>query len=258
MKRIDVREWIVTGAMGFAVGVLAWLSLHPFVERVYGQAATFASIGPTGAQQHILPAVASDTFVLLAAAQTLTNKTLDAEATGNVVTAPWRIFVRAASCNNVTATTDWDLPTTNAAVPACNTGTNTQKGTLDFADGANRIAAQYSLVLPADFVGTFDTRWKWFDGTATTGAVKWDVQTICVADAETSDPAFNTASTVTDTAKATINQDNDAAITGVTITGCAANELLYVNFSRDANNAADTMTDTARLRAVEFTFRRAM
>jgi hypothetical protein len=37
-----------------------------------------ASVGPSGAQQHTVPAVASDTYALLAAAQTLTNKTLTA------------------------------------------------------------------------------------------------------------------------------------------------------------------------------------
>ena len=35
-----------------------------------------AKVGPTSAQQHTLPAVASDTVALIAAAQTLTNKTL--------------------------------------------------------------------------------------------------------------------------------------------------------------------------------------
>jgi hypothetical protein len=50
------------------------------VARVTGDASATAlirgTIGPNGTQQHTLPAVASDTIVLLAAAQTLSNKSL--------------------------------------------------------------------------------------------------------------------------------------------------------------------------------------
>lgn len=45
--------------------------------------AVAASVGPTAAQQHTLPAVTADTVALLAAAQTLTNKTLTAPGFGN-------------------------------------------------------------------------------------------------------------------------------------------------------------------------------
>lgn len=41
------------------------------------------TIGPAAAQQHTLPAVTSDTIALLAAAQTLTNKTLTSPSFGN-------------------------------------------------------------------------------------------------------------------------------------------------------------------------------
>jgi hypothetical protein len=41
------------------------------------------TIGPSAAQQHILPVVASDTFGLLAATQTFTNKTLTAPVVTN-------------------------------------------------------------------------------------------------------------------------------------------------------------------------------
>jgi hypothetical protein len=102
-----------------------------------------------------------------------------------------------------------------------------------------------------------DLAFKWFTA-ATSGDVVWQAATICVADAETSDPAFNTASTVTDTAKGTTLQDNDAVITGLTITGCAAGEVLYLKVSRDPAHGSDTLAATAKLRGVELTFRRAM
>ena len=70
-------------------------------------------------------------------------------------------------------------------------------------------------------------------------------------------PAFNTASTVTDTAKGVANQTNDADITGVTMTGCAAGELLHLKALRDPAHASDTLAATARLIGVELTLRRA-
>lgn len=199
---------------------------------------------------------ATDTLVARATTDTLTNKTIDAEGTGNLITLSHKIWMPAAICQNVTPISAWSLPTTNSAVAACDTGTNTQKGTLEFADGANALSAQITFALPADWTGAIDLRLKWFDSTATTGAVVWQVASICVADAETSDPAFNAASTVTDTAKGTINQDNDAAITGLTTTGCAAGETLYLKVTRDPAHVSDTMADTAKLRGIEITYRR--
>lgn len=165
--------------------------------------------------------------------------------------------IRAARCDNATASApDWSFPTTNPAVPACNTGTNTQKGTLDFADSAS-LSAQTEILLPADLTGTIDARLYWFTS-ATTNSVVWQLATICVADAETGDPAFNTASTVTDAAKGTTLQYNTASITTLTITGCAAGEVLYLKVLRDAAHASDTLAATARLVGLELTYRRAL
>lgn len=238
--------------------VLAWLVTGGPVT-VQGQTGSgyFLRICSSTTQCHTVPIVASDTLALLAGTQTFTNKTLDAEATGNVLTVPEKIWFRAALCQNVTPVSEWSMPVTNPAVATCITGTNTQTGTLDFADGANSLSIQRTLMLPTDFTGTVDLRLKWFAGTAITGAVVWQAATICTADAETGDPAFNTASTVTDTVKGTVNQDNDATITTVTITGCAAGELMFLKVFRDPANVADTMADTARLRGVEVTYRRA-
>ena len=191
-----------------------------------------------------------------ASTMTFTNKTVDCEGTGNTCTIPRRIWLPAAGCNNATAGSVWDLPATAPAVPACVTGTNTQKGVLDFAD-ASDLSAQITYKLPSTWTGTMDANVKWFSAT-TTGDVVWQIQTICVADAETDDPAFNTASTVTDTAKGTTNQTNDAAITGVTTTGCAAGELMHIKVRRDAGNVSDTHAATARLIGVELVIREAI
>lgn len=200
----------------------------------------------------------TDTLVGKATTDTLTNKTLNVESTGNVVTVTRPLLFPVALCQNATAVGLWSTPTSNAAAFACNTGTNTQKGVLEFADdGATTLSAQASTWLPADFTGTVDARIRWYTA-ATSGNVVWSLATICVADAETSDPAFNTASTVTDAAKGTTLQDNDAAITGLTTTGCAAGELLYLKLSRDPAAGGDTLSATAVVRFVELMVRRAM
>jgi len=198
----------------------------------------------------------NQTVATIAQAQTLTNKTLDAEGTGNVITIPKRLWFPAAGCNNATAGSVWDLPTSNPAVAACKTGTNTQMGVLDFADGSN-LSAQLTYKLPSTWTGTVDATIKWLTS-ATTGNVVWQLATICVADAETDDPAFNTASTVTDAAKGTTLQTNDAAMTGVTVTGCAAGELMHIKLFRDSAHASDTVAATARLIGVELVIREAL
>lgn len=196
-------------------------------------------------------------YITASSTTTLTNKTYNAESTGNVLTFPAKLWIPAAICNNATPSSpEWSFPTSNPGVPACQTGSNTQIGTMDFADSAD-LSAQVHLKLPSDWSSTIDASFKWFTS-ATTGSVVWQLATICVADAETSDPAFNTASTVTDTAKGTTLQENDASITTVTVTGCAAGELMFLKVRRDAAHASDTLAATARLIGLELTYRRAI
>jgi hypothetical protein len=185
------------------------------------------------------------------------NMAYNAESTGNVLTLTEKVWIPAAICNNATAASHgWSFPTSNPGVPACVTGSNTQLGVMDFADAAD-LSAQIHLALPSDWTSTVDAKFKWWTS-ATSGDVVWQLSTICVADAETSDPAFNTASTVTDTAKGTTLQQNDASITTVTVTGCAAGELMFLKVRRDASHASDSLAATARLVGLELTLRRAI
>lgn len=188
---------------------------------------------------------------------TFTQKTYDAAGSGNVFTSTHTEWIPAARCDNATATSPgWSFPTSNPAVPACVTGTNTQFGVMDFADGALALSAQFHRMLPADWSGTIGLKFKWLTS-ATSGSVVWQAATIAVATAETADPAFNTASTVTDAALGTTLQTNDAAIASVTITGAAAGELLFLKVTRDPTHASDTLAATARLIGIELTTTRA-
>lgn len=190
--------------------------------------------------------------------ETRTNLNLDAEGSGNNITLPMKIWLEAGGCQNTTASLMWDTPTTNAAVAACITGTNVQKGVAEFADGSN-LSMQRTLVLPFDYASVpgIDLKFFWTSPT-TTGDVVWQAATVCTADAETDDSAFNTASTVTDTTKGTTLQLNTASIFGITTTGCAGGELMHLKVFRDSAHASDTMAGTARLIGIEMTIRRQM
>ena len=122
----------------------------------------------------------------------LLNTQYNAESTGNVLTLPLRTWIPAAICNNATpASHGWSFPTSNPGVPACQTGANTQIGTMDFAD-ASDLSAQIHVKLPSDFTSTVDAKFVWFTS-ATSGDVVWQLATICRADAEVAEAAFNTA-----------------------------------------------------------------
>lgn len=231
-------------AGGITAAGVAESCLDPIVSTEIDSLSEFLAI--TG-----LSSTGTGNFVL---ATSPTNVTLDVEGTGNNITTVPKIWLAAANCQNTTPTIMWDLPTSSPAVAACITGTNTQKGVADFADSAS-LSMQQTIALPSDWSGAIDAKFKWLT-TATSGSVVWQIATICVADAETDDPAFNTASTVTDAAKGTTNQTNDASITGVTATGCAAGELMHIKVLRDSAHASDSLAATARLIGVELTLRR--
>lgn len=207
------------------------------------------SVGTTAYVQTELSAYGGDT-------KTLTNTTLDVEATGNVMTVVERRWYQAAVCDATVAYTLLDNFVTSDPLSSCISGSNTTKGVLDHDDTVDE-GTQITDALATDWTGAIDVRIKWL-AAATTGNVVWGVQVVCVADGETDDPAFLTAGTATDAAKGTTNQTNDASITGLTTTGCAAGELMHVRVFRDADNASDTMTGDARLIGYEITKRRAM
>lgn len=218
-------------------------------------AATLTGVLKGNGTSAFTPATAGTDYVAPSSTETLTNKTLDAEGTGNVITLPFKLWLPCAGTNGATPGTIWDLPTSNPAVPASTIGTNVIQGYLAFADAAD-LSAQYTWMIPSDWVGAVDATFVWFT-TATSGDVVLQIATGAVADGETNDPAFNTANTVTDTAKGTTLQINTCLINGITMTGAAAGKLLHIKVSRNSAHASDTLAATANLIGVELTYRRA-
>lgn len=192
---------------------------------------------------------------------TFTNKTYDAEGTGNVLTIPEKWTFNAGNCEDSAGganktDVEWNTPNGGNAVPACVVGTNNTYLVLEYEDATTREAYQHRH-LPADFTGTIDARILW-RATPTTGSVVWQLATACVAVGEGGDPAFGTADTVTDAAGAVANDWNVATISPVTIVGCAADEELFLRMLRDPDDGSDDLGATADFIGLELTVRRAM
>jgi hypothetical protein len=180
--------------------------------------------------------------------------TLGQNQAGPVATA--YINYKAAVCQNVTATAGFSTPAANPATAACVTGANTNYGVLQFTNTAEE-SVQDRFVLPSTWTGTIDLLIKWRCAVNIAGDVVWQVQTACVADNEAGDPAFNAASTVTNSDHIP-NKWSDATITTVDVTGCAAGEELLFRFFRNPAHASDTLADTAELISLLWTIRRTL
>jgi len=193
-----------------------------------------------------------------ATAKTLTNTTLNVESTGNVITTVEKGYFPAASCNNVTATARWDLPTTSAPSAVC-IGTTTTTGLLAYADAAT-TAATFNYRLPSDWTSTggLDLDLIYTGSTSSTSNIRWQVSTACVADTEDLiAPSYNAASAVNSAGPTTAGQRRTATFTGIAITNCATSETLFVKVERIGADAADVYTGLGRAMVIVITSRRA-
>ncbi len=189
-----------------------------------------------------------------ASTHTLTNKTINAEASGNQITLSQYVQYQAANCQGATASLGFATASTGVPMAACVSGGNTVYGVAQFADTATQ-SVQGNFSLPPDWTGNIDLDLRW-RSSATSGAAVWQLQTACAAEGETGDPAWNPAQSVPDAAKASSFQFNDAALPAITTAGCAAGGQLFFKVSRDPAHAADTLGATAELLWLRFKLRR--
>jgi hypothetical protein len=157
---------------------------------------------------------------------------------------------RAAVCQEGLPSLGFSSPSSNPAAAACVAGTSTTVvGVAQFTDASSQ-SVQDHFTLPGSF-SSVALRVYWRTS-ATTGTAVWQVQTACVGDGETVDPAWNPAQEIADAAKGTANQVNGATLASVTTTGCGADEELFFQLFRDPGHAGDNLGATAELLSVKF------
>jgi len=187
------------------------------------------------------------TYVNTTDTQTLTGKTIDTEGTGNVFTYKRYKWYPAGGCNNTTSGPAWHLPTSNPAVSACRTGTNTTKGVLEFADGANALTAQLTDYLNEDWSGAIDATVLYEADSTSTNNTVWQLAIACAGDGESDDPAFTDDAFTADAGKATAHLLNATAANTITTTGtCAAGKIMNIRLKRDPTHASDNLAATAK------------
>jgi len=191
--------------------------------------------------------VATDTNTL-----TFTNKTVDAEGTGNVYTRPFYVEF-TPGCNNAAASNGaFDVPTSSAATFSC-FGTGTTHGAADFVDGSTTgISGHFTL--PQGWAGNMDARIYWFGGISSANAVRFSVQTGCVADTEavSTGPSYNTASASNTAYTGTANQRKTTTLSAIAMTNCSAGEEMYFALQRIGGDAGDTYAATAEVLSIQF------
>lgn len=167
---------------------------------------------------------------------------------------PHSVSYKAAVCQNTTASLGFSTYASSGPTAACFKGANTTIGIASFVDTSTNTVQDH-FRLPSSWVGNISANIVW-KSTDTTGDVRWKIQTSCVADGETGDPSWNTASGVTDATKGTTNQYNTAEISALPVTGCSAGEEFFFELMRDPTDPLDTLAATADLIGLEITVRR--
>lgn len=166
----------------------------------------------------------------------MTNKTLDAAATGNVLSFIKKDYIPAARCNNATATTWFDLPTAAAATLLC-LGTTTTSGVLVFADGSTQIATVHRQ-LPSTWVSTsFEIILIYSGSASSTNTINWRVSTACVADNESLiAPSYN-ATTTNSAAGPTTTPQRKSSSFSPAVTNCSASETMFIKVEKVTGDA---------------------
>lgn len=226
----------------------------------------------------VAPVTASSTSVF-------TNKTFDANATGNVLSNVEVADLAAAAVVTAAETiaaniNDTTLPTTSAVnthvvgqqtiwvpsgamVPNTTNGPSsgsleatTNKNMLSYLafDSSTREKAQFGILMPKGWdEGTLIAQFVWaHPATVTNFGVSWELAAVACANDDTGDVAFGTLQEIDDTGGTTSDIYITDETPAITVAGSPGNEE-YVMFqvSRDPADAGDTMAVDAYLLGVK-------
>jgi len=129
--------------------------------------------------------------------------------------------------------------------------------TLDF-DPSSDENAQFTIAFPKAWDPSQLIMYQvfWTANSTNTGDCIWNLKGVGIADNDAIDTAFGTAVAITDAHSGTANDLNVTAQSGsVTIAGSpAADEDVFFNISRDANDGSDTFTGDAKLLGIKIFF----
>lgn len=192
--------------------------------------------------------------VTASSTNTFTNKTYNAESTGNNLSEPIKAFFGAAGCNQTSPGPSIDIGASNAPSPQC-VGTTVTKGVLYFTRGN---VAYINWHLPPDWNSSASTDIEFgitSTDTTNTHVVSFNVQTACnaVNGTATDDPTLNGAQAASVTIGA--SQISGGALnfskTGLTMTGCVADYDFEIAITRN-NSGTDTATNTGSAAVLKF------
>jgi hypothetical protein len=250
---VDFATSMATTDIACPVGTICNVAGHPvqLTSLAIGRGNQMTSVSGNSGQVAQSSGTLSQTKLKTADAN---GNIVDAGGTGTLgITFPSKTYASSAICNNTAADSAWNLPTSAAPTVSCRTGTNTQEGTLNFADADS---AQFSLPLASDWTGAIDARLIFFSRD-TRGTVIFQIATSCTATSGSTvdDIAFNTADVFTTiTLNATANAQWETNKTSINVTGCSPLNTLQVKISR----AKDTASSRVSVKGLELTVRRAL
>lgn len=124
----------------------------------------------------------------------------------------------------------------------CTLGSNLVHPYAEMPDSNGEFHLSLDAPIAPGFNSAVADFYIWWSTSATSGDMVGQFQWTCTGDNEALSDTWETAATVTDTAKANANRLNLASITSVTLSTCGNDEMMSLRFMRDRSHASDSIS----------------